>query len=98
VDYCVKQILALKGDYYMELFDRQSQSRKQLLQALTAGGKNVFSAAYINTYGLSSVSTVQSAMKELVDEGIAEKLNGEYVIADPFFKAFVAEMMGGFPV
>jgi AAA+ ATPase superfamily predicted ATPase len=98
VDYCVKQILALKGDYYMELFDRQSQSRKQLLQALTAGGKNVFSAAYINTYGMSSVSTVQSAMKELVDEGIVEKLNGEYVIADPFFKAFVAKMAGGFPV
>jgi AAA+ ATPase superfamily predicted ATPase len=98
VDYCVKQILALKGDYYMELFDRQSQSRKQLLQALTISGKNVFSAAYINTHRLTSVSTVQRAMKELVENGIAEKLNDEYVIADPFFKAFVSEMMNGVPV
>jgi hypothetical protein len=95
VDYCVKQILALKADYYMELFDRQSRSRKQLLQALSSSGKNVFSAAYINTHGLTSVSTVQRAMKELVEEGIAEKLNGEYVIADPFFRAFAAELMLG---
>jgi AAA+ ATPase superfamily predicted ATPase len=98
VDYCVKQILTLKSDYYLELFDRQSQGKKQLLQALTANGKNVFSAAYINTYRLSGASTIQRAMKELVTEGIVEKLNGEYVITDPFFKAFVAEMMGGFPV
>jgi AAA+ ATPase superfamily predicted ATPase len=95
VDYCIKQILALKSDYYMELFDRQSLSRKQLLQALTSGGKNVFSAAYINTHRLTSVSTVQGAIKELVEDGIVEKLNGVYVFADPFFKTFVAEMMRG---
>ncbi|MFP3043656.1 ATP-binding protein [Treponema primitia] len=95
VDYCVTQILALKGDYYLELFDRQSQGRKQLLQSLTVSGKNVFSAAYINTYGLNSVSTVQRSMKDLVEEGIVEKLKGEYVIADPFFKAFVAGIMRG---
>ncbi|GHV87770.1 ATPase [Spirochaetia bacterium] len=98
VDCCVTQVLALKGDYYMELFDRQSQSRKQVLQALTVSGKNVFSAAYITTYRLTSVSTVQRAVKELVEEGIAEKLDGEYVLADPFFKAFVANMMRGIPV
>jgi hypothetical protein len=95
VDFCVKQILALKGDYYLELFDRQSQSKKQLLQALTTGGKNVFSAAYITTHRLGSASTVQRAVKELVEGGIVEKLKDEYVIADPFFRAFVAEMMRG---
>jgi hypothetical protein len=95
VDYCVKQILTLKSDYYLELFDRQSQSKKQLLQALTVSGSNVFSAAYLNTHRLTSVSTVQRAVKELVKEGIVEKLNGEYVIADPFFKAFASGMMRG---
>jgi AAA+ ATPase superfamily predicted ATPase len=95
LDYCVKQILALKGDYYLELFDRQSQGRKQLLQSLTVSGKNIFSIAYINTHGHSSISTVQRAIKELVEDGIVEKLNGEYVITDPFFKAFVAGMMQG---
>jgi AAA+ ATPase superfamily predicted ATPase len=98
VDYCVKQILALKGDYYMELFDRQSQSKKQLLQALTADGKNVFSAAYITAHGLTSVSTVQRALKELVEEGIVEKVKDEYTTADPFFRAFIVTMMNGGPV
>ncbi|GHT98144.1 ATPase [Spirochaetia bacterium] len=98
VDYCVKQILALKGDYYMELFDRQSQSRKQLLQSLTVSGKTIFSAAYIHTHRLTSVPTVQRAIRELVEEGIAEKLHDEYVLADPFFRAFIAAMMSGVPV
>ena len=92
VDYCVAQIIALKSDYYMELFDRQSQSKKQLLQSLTVSRKNVFYTTYISTYRLGSVSTVQRAMKELVEEGTVEKMSGEYAIADPFFKAFVTEI------
>jgi hypothetical protein len=34
-------------------------------------------------------------VKELVEEGIVERLGSEYVIADPFFKAFASGMMRG---
>ncbi|MDR1552024.1 MAG: ATP-binding protein [Prevotellaceae bacterium] len=89
VDECSMRLLAHKSDYYMELFDRQSQSRKQLLQALTKSGKNIFSASYIRTYNLPSAATLQRAAQGLVKDGIVDKINGEYFISDPFFKLFI---------
>jgi AAA+ ATPase superfamily predicted ATPase len=89
VDECSIRLLAHKSDYYMELFDRQSQSRKQLLQALTKNGKNIFSTSYIKTYNLPSAATLQRAAQGLVKDGIVDKINGEYFISDPFFKLFV---------
>jgi hypothetical protein len=47
INESVKKVLAHKSDYYMELFERQSQSRKQLLKALVCEGENIFSLEYI---------------------------------------------------
>ncbi|MDR3180350.1 MAG: ATP-binding protein [Prevotellaceae bacterium] len=92
IDDCVARMLAFKSDYYIELFDRQSQSQKQLLQALALEGKNIFSTAYIRAHRLPSASTLQRAVKELFKEGIIEKANDEYFIADPFFKRFITSI------
>jgi hypothetical protein len=89
VDDCTKRLLTLKSDYYMELFDRQSQSRKQLLQALTVNGKGIFSSAYIKKHFLPGAATLQRAVKGLIMDGTVEKINNEYFIADPFFKYFI---------
>jgi hypothetical protein len=89
VNDCADRILVLKNDYYMELFDRQSQSKKQLIQALAVSGKNIFSTAFISTHRLPGAATLQRAIKGLVQDGIVEKMNDEYFIADPFFKMFV---------
>ncbi len=92
VDECAKIVIALKSDYYMELFDRQSQSRKQLLKALTINGKNIFSEDYIRHHRLPGSSTIQRAERELIKEGIIEKLNNQYFISDPFFKLYIIKI------
>jgi endo-alpha-1,4-polygalactosaminidase (GH114 family) len=89
VNECSMRLLVHKSDYYMELFDRQSQSRKQLLQALAKSGKNIFSASYIRTHNLPSAATLQRAAQGLVKDGTVDRINGEYFISDPFFKMFV---------
>jgi hypothetical protein len=73
VDNCAARILAFKSDYYMELFDRQSLSRKQLLQSLVVSGKNIFSTAYIRAYRLPGAATLQRAIAGLVQDGAVEK-------------------------
>ena len=91
IDENVQNVLALKSDYYMELFDHRSQNQKQLLKALTFERKNIFSVDYINKYRLSAVSTLQRSVKVLINDGIIEKKGDEYFIADPFFKLFVEQ-------
>ena len=91
VDESAKKVLAHKSDYYMELFDRQSQSRKQLLKALTVDVKSIFSAEYIKKHRLPAAATLQRAAKEMINGGIIEKNSNEYFIADPFFKLFVEQ-------
>ena len=89
IDISAVTLIEMKRDYYMELFDRQSKSKKQLLQALTKNGKSIFSIDYIKENQLPSVGTLQRAASELVNDGTIEKSEGHYFIADPFFKIFV---------
>jgi len=91
VDESVQKIITLKSDYFMELFEHRSQSQKQLLKALTYEQKNIFSANYIKKYRLPAVSTLQRSIKGLINDGIIEKKDGDYFIADPFFKMFLMQ-------
>jgi len=95
IDICIQKVLAFNSDYYLELFDRQSQSRKQLLNAIVESGKNIFSSAYISAYRLGGPGTVQRASKHLLNDGVIEKINDEYFFADPFFAMFIKNMNNG---
>lgn len=70
----------------MELFDRQSSSKKQLLQAFAGGGKKIFSSEYIHQHSLPASATLQRAVSGLIGDGLIEKVQDDYFIADPFFK------------
>jgi hypothetical protein len=89
IDESAEKVLALKNDYYLELFEHRSQNQKQLLKALTYERKNIFSTDYIKKHRLSAVSTLQRSVKELINNGIIDKKGGEYFFADPFFQLFV---------
>jgi AAA+ ATPase superfamily predicted ATPase len=91
IDECSERVLALKYDYYLELYENRSQNQKQLLKALTYERKNIFSADYIKKYRLSAVSTLQRSVKELINKGIIDKKGDEYFFADPFFQLFVSK-------
>ena len=91
VDESVQKVLAHNSDYFMELFAHRSNSQKQILKALTYERKNIFSADYIRKYRLPAASTLQRAVKNLINEGIIDRKGDEYLIADPFFKMFLAQ-------
>jgi AAA+ ATPase superfamily predicted ATPase len=89
VDKSVLQALDMKSDYYMELFEHQSKSKKQLLLALCSSGKNIFSEAYIRRYRLPTSATLQRAASGLTNDGIIDRMGNEFFISDPFFKLFL---------
>jgi AAA+ ATPase superfamily predicted ATPase len=91
IDESAKKVLAHKSDFYMELYENQSDSRKQLLKALSTDGKNIFSVEYIQKNRLPAVATIQRAVKDLINKGIIEKVKDAYFIADPFFKQYIIQ-------
>ena len=91
IDDCAEYLIEFKSDYYMELFDRQSKSKKELLQSLTKNGENIFSLDYIKKNNLPSAATLQRAVTGLISDGIVERNDRKYFIADPFFKIFIKE-------
>lgn len=89
VGYCSERIVDLKNDYYFELYGKQSAYQKKLLKSLVISGENVFSADYTRRFRLSATSTTQKALHGLVESSVIEKVEGNYFIADPFFKRFL---------
>jgi AAA+ ATPase superfamily predicted ATPase len=90
IGLCAERIVDLKNDYYFELYDRQSAYQKKLLKALLISGKNVFSVDYAKQFRLSATSTTQKALNGLVESSVVEKIDGNYFIADPFFRRFLS--------
>lgn len=92
VDKNKLRVVDLKRDYYMELFDHQSKSKKQLLLALCTNGANIFSEAYIRMHRLPGSATLQRAASGLTNDGIIDRMGSEYFISDPFYKLFIKEI------
>ncbi|NLD23803.1 MAG: ATP-binding protein [Bacteroidales bacterium] len=89
VDMCVEQVIIMKKDYFMELFENQSASKKQLLIALCTNGENIFSESYRSTHRLPSTATLQRAERGLIYDGVIDKIDNKHFITDPFFKLFL---------
>lgn len=89
---CAARILDLKGDYYFELFDRQTSYQKKLLKALATDNQNVFSTEYAGRFRLSAASTTQKALNGLINGGIIEKYQKHYLFDDPFFKKYILRL------
>ena len=89
IDQSVQNILSNNSDYYLEVFSKLSLYQKNVLFALTKSGKQVLSRKFAETYNLSSSSSTQRAVIRMVNLGIIEKEDDQYIFSDPFFKRFI---------
>ena len=85
----VQDIIALKGDFYFEQFNRYATGQKQLMRALAKDGEHIFSADYIRRHKLNTASSVQKNIKVLQQDGIVDKTGDTYFISDPFFRRYL---------
>lgn len=76
---------------YMEQLNNLPAKQKQLLLAIAKEGRasRVTSAAFIKKHNLSSASSVQAALKPLLQSDIVTNDNGQYRIYDYFFSEWV---------
>lgn len=89
-----KNIIDAQQEVYLQLISQLGVKQKAILQAI-ARERNVTgitSASFIKKYNLSSASSVQSAVKSLLEKDIISKSSeGTYFIYDFFFRKWMAE-------
>jgi AAA+ ATPase superfamily predicted ATPase len=78
---------------YSEILFRMPEKQKELLIAITKAGKAtaVTSGDFVQKYGLTSSSSVQSALRGLLEKDFITQEYGEYQIYDRFFGVWLRE-------
>ena len=86
VEMALDYILKTQSYSYEEVLFRLPEKQKMVLIALAKNGpiKSVTSAAFVKKYSLQSASTVQSALRGLLEKDFVTLEQGEYSVYDIF--------------
>lgn len=85
-------IIHMQENSYKEILAHIAPKQKMVLQAIAKEGKahNITSSAFIKKYRLSSASSVQSAVKSLLNDDIITQSEDDYRIYDFFFSQWLS--------
>ena len=88
-----KNIIQVQEGTYMMQLNMLSSKQKSLLQAIAheKGVKAITAKAFIKKYSLDSASSVQSALRALLEKEIVTTDNGLYRVSDFFFGQWLVE-------
>ncbi len=91
IDYSIEKKLNDNGEIYESLIYSISEKQQQLLKAIAMEEKvaKPQSAEFIGKYHLSSASSVQSAIKRLIDKDLITIYQNQYMINDRFLSAWL---------
>ena len=89
IEKVTEKLISAETDYYLEIYGNLSGYQKRVLNALCISGENIYSKQYMEKNRLSTSSSTQRAVNKLINSGIIEKKEENYVFSDPFFKKFV---------
>ena len=89
VDY----IIDFSADTYEDLLYQLPEKQKQIIQAIALEGKakKITSRVFVRKYALSSASSVNSAVKGLLEKGLLNCSRGVYQVNDMFFATWLTE-------
>lgn len=94
VDDALDYILKTQGFMYKETMFRIPEKQKLVLVALAKEGaaKGITSSAFLKKYRLPSASTVQSAVKGLLEKDFVSQEQGVYTVYDLFLAYWIKHM------
>ncbi|NIO06718.1 MAG: hypothetical protein GTO40_01535 [Deltaproteobacteria bacterium] len=94
IEAALATILDQDNAYFTALWDGLSLHQRQVLQAITkTGGRNVFASEFLTSHRLGSHSSVQTSLRKMLKEQIVFKVEGEYRIADAFFREWIGNRL-----
>ena len=95
-NYLLRSIVTSNKTVYQGMISILSERQKEVLFAIGKEGKakEITSATFIKKHGLPSSSSVQSAVRQLLEKELITKESGVYQIHDRFFGLWIADVYG----
>ncbi len=89
----VSYVIDFSSETYEDLIYQLPEKQKQILLAVSRERKaqNITSASFIRKYSLTSASSVNSAVKGLLDKGLLTCNRGTYQVYDLFLDVWIRE-------
>ena len=93
VDSAVKLLLDRETYAYTALWESLTRAQRRTLIGLASEppGAHVYGADFVRTYRLQSPSSVQSAVRALLDRDLIDRENGSFLILDRFFRLWIRD-------
>jgi predicted transcriptional regulator len=95
VNYSLQSVLSGNESLYKEYLSKLTLRQKTLLYAIAHEGwaTQITSAAFIKRHKLASASSVQAAIKKLIEEELVVEDNKRYRVSDRFFGLWIKRTM-----
>ena len=86
VENALGKMLKREGEIYETILDDLTPKQKHLLIALALEpNAKAFSSQFLTKYHLGSPSSVQKALRTLIEKDLLDRENDHFVFQDPFF-------------
>ena len=89
-------IISSNETLFREILSNIPEKQKELLYAIAKDGeaRNILSSKFIKLHSLNSASSVQSALKKLLERDVITEINKVYSVTDKFFGMWINRLYG----
>lgn len=87
----IDEMVALYDTIFREMLSQIPERQKELLYAIAKEGeaKQILSGEFIKKYSLSTPSSIQAALKKLIDRELVTEMNKTYILTDKLFAMWI---------
>ncbi len=92
----IDNMIASNDTIFREILSNIPEKQKELLYAIAKDGEaaHITSAAFIKRHSLTSASSVQSAVKKLLEKNIITEINHFFSVTDKLFAMWINKLYG----
>ena len=95
IEEAIDVLISRESSTYVALWEGLTNKQKNLMVALAREEyPEVFSKSFSEKYSLGASSSIQKALKKLLEKDLVQQENGSYVILDLFLKRWIRRTWG----
>ena len=96
IQAAIDNMIASNDTIFREILSNIPEKQKELLYAIAKDGEagHITSADFIKRHSLTSASSVQSAVKKLLERDIITEINKVFSVTDRLFAMWINKLYG----